>query len=37
MFLKPQSQNFKVLTLCGNAINPKMDENGPNWYFNYQW
>ena len=35
-FLKPISQNFEVLTPLGEAINPKMGQKGPNWYFMYQ-
>ena len=35
-FLKPLSQNFKVLTHRGDFINSKMGQEGPNWYFMYQ-
>ena len=30
-FLKPLSQNFEVSTPHGDVINPKMDQNGPNF------
>ena len=35
-FLKPISQTFEVLPPRGEAINPKMGQKGPNWYFMYQ-
>ena len=36
-FLKPLSQNFEVLTLCVDVINPKMYQKGPRLYFIYKW
>ena len=34
-FLKPLSQNFEALAPCGDAINPKMGQKGPNRHFMY--
>ena len=34
-FLKPLSQNFKVLAPLGDVANPKMGKKGRNWYFMY--
>ena len=36
-FLKPLSQNFEILTPCGDFIYPKMGLKGPNWNFMYQF
>ena len=35
-FLKPLFQTFEGLTPCGDIINPKIVQKGPDWYFMYQ-